>query len=103
MICSTPAIEDPCQWEMITVRNSKLFQGHSSTGKSAHVNRDIDAHYDVIKVYVPGEFRELISVEQDGDDYIRPNADLEIKPHIRSEEQQKCMYSEYWNRRVQRF
>ena len=38
----------------------------------------------------------LISVEQDEDDYIRPNADLEMKPHIRSEEQLKCMHSEYW-------
>ena len=37
---------------------------------------------------------ELISVEQDGDDYIRPNADLEMKPQIRSKEQLKCMYSE---------
>ena len=26
----------------------------------------------------------LIFVEQDGDDYIRPNADVKIKPHIRS-------------------
>ena len=42
----------------------------------------------------------LISVEQDGDDYIRPNADLEMKPHIRSEEQLKCMYSEYWMSKV---
>ena len=37
---------------------------------------------------------ELISVEQDGDDCIRPNADLEMKPQIRSKEQLKCMYSE---------
>ena len=36
----------------------------------------------------------LISVEQDGDDYIRPNADLEMKPQIRSKEQLKSMYSE---------
>ena len=33
-------------------------------------------------------------MEQDGDDYIRPNADLEMKPQIRSKEQLKCMYSE---------
>ena len=39
-------------------------------------------------------------MEQDGDDYIRPNADLEMKPHIRSEEQLKCMYSEYWMSQV---
>ena len=39
----------------------------------------------------------LISVEQDGDDYIRPNADLEMKPQIRSKEQLKCMYSECWD------
>ena len=50
MICSTPANEDPCQWEMVKVRNQKLSPGQGSTGKSAHVNRDIDAHYDVIKV-----------------------------------------------------
>ena len=67
---------------------------HGSTGKSAHANRDIDAHYDVIKVYVPGELGGLISVEQVGDDCIRPNADLEMKPQIRSKEQLKCMYSE---------
>ena len=36
---------------------------------------------------------ELISVEQDGDDYIKPNTDLEMKPQIRSTEQQECMYS----------
>ena len=33
-------------------------------------------------------------MEQDGDDCIRPNADLEMKPQIRSKEQLKCMYSE---------
>ena len=33
-------------------------------------------------------------MEQDGDDYIRLNADLEMKPQVRSEEQPKCMYSE---------
>ena len=33
-------------------------------------------------------------MEQDGDDYIRPNTDLEMKPQIRSKEQLKCMYSE---------
>ena len=38
---------------------------------------------------------ELISVEQDGDDYIRPNADFEMKPQIRNTEQLKCMYSEW--------
>ena len=36
----------------------------------------------------------LISVEQDGDDCIRPNADLEMKPQIRGKGQLKCMYSE---------
>ena len=33
-----------------------------------------------------------ISVEQDRDDYIRPNADLEMRPQIQSKEQLKCMY-----------
>ena len=33
-------------------------------------------------------------MEQDGDDYIRPNADLEMKPQVRSEQQLKYMYSE---------
>ena len=36
-------------------------------------------------------------MEQDGDDYIRPNADLEMKPQIRSKEQLECMYSECWD------
>ena len=35
-----------------------------------------------------------MSVEQDGDDYIRPNADLKVTPQVRSDEQPKCMYSE---------
>ena len=39
---------------------------------------------------------KLISVEQDGNDYIRPNADIAMKPQIGSEEQHKCMYSECW-------
>ena len=33
-------------------------------------------------------------VEQDGDDYIRPNAGLEVRPQIRTKEQLKCMYLE---------
>ena len=33
-------------------------------------------------------------MEQDRDVYIRPNADLEMDPQVRSEEQPKCMYSE---------
>ena len=33
-------------------------------------------------------------MEKDGDDYIRPNADLEMKPQIRSKEQLEYMYSE---------
>ena len=33
-------------------------------------------------------------MEQDGDDYIRPNADLEMKPQITGKEQLKHMYSE---------
>ena len=33
-------------------------------------------------------------MEQDGDDCSRPNADLEMKPQIRSKEQLKCMYLE---------
>ena len=35
-----------------------------------------------------------VSMEQHGDDYIRPNADLEMRPQIRSKAQLKCMYSE---------
>ena len=35
-----------------------------------------------------------VSMEQHGDDYIRPNADLETRPHIRSKAQLKCLYSE---------
>ena len=72
-----------------------------SNGKSVHANVDIDTHYDVIKdVNVPGEFRRphmninTVSMEQQGDDYIKSNADLETRPQIRSTEQMKCMYSE---------
>ena len=35
-----------------------------------------------------------INMEQHGDDYIRPNADLEMRPQIKSKGQLKCMYSE---------
>ena len=35
-----------------------------------------------------------VSVEQHSDDYIRPNVDLEMRPHIRSKAQLKCMYPE---------
>ena len=37
---------------------------------------------------------DTVSVEQHGDDYIRPNAELEMRPQIRSNQQLKCMYSE---------
>ena len=32
-------------------------------------------------------------MEHERDDCIRPNADLEMKPQVRSVEQPKCMYS----------
>ena len=58
-------------------------ESHGSSGKSSHVNIDIDTHYNVIKdVYVPGEFKkphtdlDAVSLEQHWDGYIRPNADL---------------------------
>ena len=35
-----------------------------------------------------------VYVEQHGDDYIKPNADLEMRPQIRTKAQLKCMYSE---------
>ena len=60
-------------------------ESHGSTGKSGHADIDIDNHYDVIKdVYVPGELRRphmninTVSMKQ-GDDYIRPEADLETR------------------------
>ena len=74
---------------------------HCSRGKSAHDRLDIDTHYNIIKdVYVPEELKRpptdvnTIAVEQQGSDYIRPNADLETRPQIRSKEQLKCMYPE---------
>ena len=70
-------------------------------GKSAHDNLDIGTHYNVIRdVYVPEELKRphtdvnTVSVEQQGNDYIRPNADLKTRPQIRSKEQLKCMYPE---------
>ena len=76
-------------------------ESHGSRGKSAHNNLDIGTHYDVIKdVYVPEELKRphtdvnTVSVEQQGNDYIRPNADLETRPQMRSKEQLKCMYPE---------
>ena len=47
--------------------------------------------------YVQGEFRRpytdvnRVSMEQHGDKYIRLNADLGVRPQIRSNEQLKCM------------
>ena len=59
-----------------------------------HDSRVIDVHYNVIKVYMfQKTLGGLISVEQDGDDYMRPNADLEMKPQVRGKEQLKCVYS----------
>ena len=62
---------------------------HGSSGKSAHDSLDIVTHYNVIKdVHVPEELKRphtdvnTVSVEQ-GNDYIRPNADLETRPQIR--------------------
>ena len=77
---------------------------HGSNRKSALANIDIDTHYYTIKdVYGPGEFRRphmIVNtgpVEQHEDDYIRPNADLETRLPIRSNEHIKCMYSECWD------
>ena len=52
MIHSTPAKGDPCQGEMPSIRSPSIPKRQDSTGKSAHANRDIDAHYGVIKVYM---------------------------------------------------
>ena len=74
---------------------------HGSTGKSAHAYIDFDTQYDIMKdVYVPGEFRRpqmIVPVKQHEDDYVRPNADLETRLQIRSNEHLKCMYSECWD------
>ena len=74
-------------------------ENHGSSGKSSYDSLDIDTHYNVIKdVYVPEELKRphtdvnTVSVEQQGNDYIRSNADLETRPQIRSKEQLKCMY-----------
>ena len=106
MFRSTPASEDLCQrdlpkaqeWYQLMLQQSQ--ENHGSSGKSAHDSLDIDTHYNVIKdVYVPEELKRphtdvnAVSVEQ-GNDYIRPNADLEKKHQIRSKEQLKHMYPE---------
>ena len=74
---------------------------HGSNGKSAHDRLEMDTHYNVIKdVYVPEELKRphtnvnTVCVEQQGSDYIRPNADLETRPQIRCKEQLKHMYPE---------
>ena len=54
-------------------------------------------------IYVPGEFKRphmninTVSMEKHGGDYIRPNADLQMRPQIRGNEQLKCMHSEWWD------
>ena len=72
---------------------------HGSSGKSAYDNIDIGTHYNVIKdMSVPGRIKrpqtdiDTVSVEQQGNDYIRPNADLETRPQIRSKEQLIYIY-----------
>ena len=52
---------------------------------------DIGTHYNVIKdMYVPGRIMrpqidiDTVSMEQQGNDYIRPNAHLEARLQIRS-------------------
>ena len=35
-----------------------------------------------------------VSMGQHGDDFMRPNVDLEMRQQIRSKAQLKCMYSE---------
>ena len=42
-----------------------------------------------------------VSLEQHGDDYLRQNTDLEMRPHIRSKEQLKYMYSECFGGRCE--
>ena len=76
-------------------------ENNGSSGKSEHDSLDIDTHYNVIKdVYVPEELKRphtdvnTVSVEQQGNDYIRPNVDLGTRPQIRSKEQLKRMYPE---------
>ena len=74
---------------------------HGSNGKTVHADTDTDTDYNVMKdMYVPGEYRRphmninTISMEQHGDDYIRPNSDHETRPQIRRKEQLKHMYLE---------
>ena len=97
MICPTPANEDPCQGEMPKVRNQGIPKKVMAVLVSLHMIVETLMFIMILEMYMFQEkIGELISVEQDGDDYIRPNADFEMKPQIRSKEQLKCMYSEYW-------
>ena len=95
-----------CQWGSLPGVDAQGYktkhsqERHGSNGKSAHANIDIDNHYDIKYVYVQGEFRRLqmmintVSMEQHEDDYIRPNADLDTRLQIKSNEHLKCMYTE---------
>ena len=97
MICSTPASVDLCQmdlpkaqeWHQLMLKQSQERCG--SCGKSTHASIDVDTRFDVMKdVYVPGEFKRphmsvnTVSMKQHENDYIRPNADLEMRPEIKS-------------------
>ena len=107
MFCSTAATEDLFQrdlpkaqeWCQLMLQQSQ--ESHGSNGKTVHANTDTDTHYDFMKdMYIPGEYMRpcmninTVSMEQHGDDCIRPNADLETRPQIRSKEQLKHMYPE---------
>ena len=82
---------------MMPADTQAVQQRHDSYGKSAHAKINVDTHYDTLED--PGELNpdmsiNTISVKQHGDDYIRPNADLERRSQMRGEQQLKCMYPE---------
>ena len=91
---------------MPKARSRSISKKDMAVEVSLHANIDIDTHCGVIEdVYVPGEFRRppmivnTVSMEQHEDDYIRPNADLETRLQIRSNEHLRCMHSECGDQR----
>ena len=103
---STPASEHSCLGEMPKeyVRchtRPRHFQRYDNYGKSTHlnINADNNIYFDVFKdIHVPGDTSiNAVSLEQYNAEYVRPNADLETRPPVRSRESQKHMYPQCLN------
>ena len=102
--CSAPANEDPCQQGdpkayiryHLKSKHSQRLGNHGML--HVNINIDTNTHCEAFEdVSFPGEFKNpdpsinVITLGKYDENYIRPNADLESRPPIRSREQLKCI------------